>query len=142
MWHRGFNQWLIRYLYVPLGGNTNKLSVIVTVAFVAFWHDHSINIVFWALTIMLFILPEMIIKKIIRNKYSHLYQKQTFKYLCALIAAAYIYFLVLANIIGFGYGISQLALLWEKAKSQWVQLLWGWLAVASCVILMFYKRFT
>ena len=57
MWHRGFNQWLIRYLYIPLGGNKKIHAVIVTIMFVAFWHDHTINIVCWALAIMLFILP-------------------------------------------------------------------------------------
>ncbi len=57
MWHRGFNQWLVRYLYIPLGGNRNILSVVATVAFVAFWHDHTINIVIWALALVIFILP-------------------------------------------------------------------------------------
>lgn len=57
MWHRGFNQWLIRYLYIPLGGRTNYWSVIASVAFVAFWHDHKITIVIWALIIMLFLVP-------------------------------------------------------------------------------------
>lgn len=57
MWHRGFNQWLVRYLYVPLGGNQNIISVVATVSFVAFWHDHSLNIVLWGLAITVFILP-------------------------------------------------------------------------------------
>jgi len=61
---------------------------------------------------MLFILPEMIIKKIVRKNYSQLYERQWFKYLCALVAATYIYLLVLANIVGFGYGMSQLGFLW------------------------------
>jgi D-alanyl-lipoteichoic acid acyltransferase DltB (MBOAT superfamily) len=57
MWHRGFNQWLVRYLYIPLGGNNNLLSVVATIAFVAFWHDHSLNIVIWAFALVIFILP-------------------------------------------------------------------------------------
>jgi len=57
MWHRGFNQWLVRYLYIPLGGNTTLLSTISVIAFVAFWHDHTLNIVVWAFTFILFILP-------------------------------------------------------------------------------------
>jgi protein-cysteine N-palmitoyltransferase HHAT len=57
MWHRGFNQWLIRYLYIPFGGNTTVLSTVATVAFVAFWHDHSLNIVLWGFIIILFIVP-------------------------------------------------------------------------------------
>lgn len=57
MWHRGFNHWLIRYLYVPLGGRRNIFSVLAVVSFVAFWHDHTINIIFWALIIALFMVP-------------------------------------------------------------------------------------
>lgn len=116
MWHRGFNQWLIRYLYIPLGGNTNKFSVIATVIFVAFWHDHTLNIIFWALIILVFILPQMIIKKYIHVHYPFLFSNHIFKYVCALTAAIYIYFLVLANIIGFGYGINKLSLFWDKIQ--------------------------
>lgn len=57
MWHRGFNQWLIRYLYIPLGGNRNKFSIVFTFLFVAFWHDHTLTILVWALGILVFILP-------------------------------------------------------------------------------------
>jgi D-alanyl-lipoteichoic acid acyltransferase DltB (MBOAT superfamily) len=57
MWHKGFNQWLVRYLYIPLGGNQSAFPTIVVIAFVAFWHDHTVNIVLWALTFVLFILP-------------------------------------------------------------------------------------
>lgn len=40
MWHRGFNMWLIRYMYVPLGGNKSILkSYFFVFLFVAFWHD-------------------------------------------------------------------------------------------------------
>ena len=82
----------------------------------------------------------MIIKQKLRQNYPHLYQSQWFKYLCAVVGASYIYVLVLANIIGFGYGIKHLSLLWEKLQEQWLQLVWGVGAVASCVVLMFYKR--
>ena len=57
MWHRGFNHWLIRYLYIPLGGNNNICSVLFVVAFVSFWHDHTINIVCWGLIISIFMIP-------------------------------------------------------------------------------------
>lgn len=40
MWHRGFNMWLIRYMYVPLGGNKSVIkSYLCVFLFVAFWHD-------------------------------------------------------------------------------------------------------
>jgi D-alanyl-lipoteichoic acid acyltransferase DltB (MBOAT superfamily) len=39
MWHRGYNVWLVRYLFVPVGGNKSFLSYVAVFAFVAFWHD-------------------------------------------------------------------------------------------------------
>lgn len=39
-WHSSYNQWLVRYLYVPLGGNRRRGLVIWPVfMFVAVWHD-------------------------------------------------------------------------------------------------------
>jgi len=140
MWHRGFNQWLIRYIYIPLGGNRNLWSVIATVAFVAFWHDHRINIVIWALVIVLFILPEILIKRYVKTKHAYLFKYHWFKYLCAFASSVYIYFLILTNIVGFGYGYDQLPLLWERIVNEWIWLLWSLVIVTSCVILMFYKR--
>lgn len=61
MWHRGFNQWLVRYLYIPLGGNrtvrTTILSTVSVIAFVAFWHDHTFNILLWAFLLVLCFVP-------------------------------------------------------------------------------------
>lgn len=74
MWHRGFNQWLVRYLYIPLGGNKNIFSVMVTIAFVAFWHDHTLNIIIWAFTLIIFILPEILIKKYFKKHHKHLFK--------------------------------------------------------------------
>ena len=117
MWHRGFNQWLVRYVSIPLGGRNSFISVISTVAFVAFWHDHSLNIVIWGLVIVLFILPEILIKRYMKKNYAYLFQYHWFKYVCALTSAVYIYFLILTNIVGFGYGLENVSLLWEKMRN-------------------------
>ena len=57
MWHKGFNHWLIRYLYIPCGGRNNYLSVAAVIAFVAFWHDHNLKIILWAFILVLFMIP-------------------------------------------------------------------------------------
>ncbi len=119
MWHRGFNQWLVRYLYVPLGGNQNLLSVVATIAFVAFWHDHTLNIVIWAFALVIFILPEILIKRYARKTLKAYFPLLWFKYLSALLSAIYIYCLVFSNIIGFGYGSDKLYLLWGRIKQEW-----------------------
>lgn len=39
-WHASYNRWLVRYLYVPLGGSRKRiLNVWVVFSFVALWHD-------------------------------------------------------------------------------------------------------
>jgi D-alanyl-lipoteichoic acid acyltransferase DltB (MBOAT superfamily) len=45
MWHRGYNLWLVRYLFVPFGGNKTFWSYVAVFAFVAFWHDTSASII-------------------------------------------------------------------------------------------------
>lgn len=140
MWHRGFNQWLVRYLYIPLGGNKSIISVIATIAFVAFWHDHTLNIVIWAFALIVFILPEILIKRHARNNWRELFGLHWFKYLAAVSSAIYIYFLVFSNIVGFGYGVDKLYLISEKIQQEWKELLWSIFVLTSAVILMFYQR--
>ena len=93
------------------------MSVLAVVAFVAFWHDHTINIIFWALIIALFMVPEMLIKRYFRSKKKHLFGKYWFKYLSGVISAIYIYFLIICNLIGFGYGIGKIPLVLEKLSN-------------------------
>lgn len=59
-WHRSFNRWILRYLYLPLGGRNNSLwSTALVFTFVAVWHDLSLNLLLWGWAISLFILPEV-----------------------------------------------------------------------------------
>jgi protein-cysteine N-palmitoyltransferase HHAT len=59
-WHSSFNRWLVRYLYVPLGGSKYKgLNMFPIFSFVAIWHDIEGRLLAWGWLIALFILPEM-----------------------------------------------------------------------------------
>ena len=45
-----FNQWLVRYLYVPLGGREWRLvNVWIVFGFVALWHDAEWKLLAWAM---------------------------------------------------------------------------------------------
>ncbi len=62
-WHRSFNQWLIRYLFIPLGGSKRKfLNIWVVFGFVAIWHEMNLNLILWAWGICIIMMPEMGIK--------------------------------------------------------------------------------
>lgn len=64
-WHRSYNRWLIRYMYVPLGGTKYALlNTWVIFTFVAVWHDISLTLLAWGWLISLFILPEVIATKL------------------------------------------------------------------------------
>ncbi|RXH73455.1 hypothetical protein DVH24_016277 [Malus domestica] len=62
-WHASYNKWLVRYLYIPLGGTRRKLlNVWVVFTFVAIWHDLEWKLLSWAWLTCLFFIPEMILK--------------------------------------------------------------------------------
>ena len=43
-WHASFYRWLLRYVYVPLGGRNNQLvATLVTFMFVALWHEVDVG---------------------------------------------------------------------------------------------------
>lgn len=68
-WHRSFNVWLIRYIFIPLGGSKYKLfSIWVIFSFVALWHDLKLNLLIWGWFICLFLIPEILMKNFFNEK--------------------------------------------------------------------------
>ncbi len=67
-WHKSFNKWTVRYLYIPLGGSkTYMWNIWIIFTFVAIWHDIELKLLIWAWAIALFILPEYLCKKVFKN---------------------------------------------------------------------------
>ncbi len=65
-WHRSYNLWTVRYIYVPLGGAKHAiLATVVVFTFVALWHDLSLKLLTWGWVISLFVLPEMTARKLV-----------------------------------------------------------------------------
>lgn len=55
-----------RYIYIPLGGTSHAwLATLIVFTFVALWHDLSLKLLTWGWVISLFVLPEMMAKKVI-----------------------------------------------------------------------------
>jgi len=49
-WHASFNQWSLRYLYIPLGGKkTQQYSIWLIFFFIGLWHDLWWSWIAWAL---------------------------------------------------------------------------------------------
>ena len=109
-WHRSYNIWIIRYIYVPLGGKEKKLiNSFIIFTFVALWHDLRLNLLLWAWGIYICLIPEIIIKSYFaRDNMQYLNDKIWFRYLRAWICSIVIILMITANLIGFGIGNTEL----------------------------------
>jgi protein-cysteine N-palmitoyltransferase HHAT len=114
-WHRGFNLWLVRYLYIPLGGNRMKLlNIWVVFGFVALWHELNLNLLAWGWGMCLVIMPEVALMTYFsREKFKNLRQTLIYNYMCAMVAGLDVILMVSANLIGFCFGIEGMAILLE-----------------------------
>ncbi|EKM77954.1 hypothetical protein AGABI1DRAFT_121631 [Agaricus bisporus var. burnettii JB137-S8] len=102
-WHRSYNLWIIRYIYVPLGGSKNLvINTVIVFSFVALWHDLTFRLLAWGWLISLFIIPELLARWLIPSvKYGH---KVWFRHIGALGAVANILMMMGANLVGFVIG--------------------------------------
>eukprot|EP00920_Eleutheroschizon_duboscqi_P010529 GHVT01024727.1.p1 GENE.GHVT01024727.1~~GHVT01024727.1.p1 ORF type:complete len:905 (-),score=34.11 GHVT01024727.1:149-2863(-) len=74
-WHRSFNQWLVRYIFVPVGGSRRGgllrwINVTLVFMYVAIWHEIELKLLAWAGVISIFILPEFVLKAWASNRKS------------------------------------------------------------------------
>lgn len=107
-WHASFNKWLVRYMYIPLGGSQRKLlNVWVIFTFVAIWHDLEWKLLSWAWLTCLFFIPEMIVKSA-ANKFQakSRFGQFVFRELSAIAGAITITCLMVANLVGYVIGPS------------------------------------
>lgn len=100
-WHRSYNKWIIKYIYIPLGGSHNRiLASLAVFSFVAIWHDIELRLLIWGWLIVVFLLPEIILTKLF-NPYRG---KSWYRFVCGLGAVGNIWLMMLANIYGFCLG--------------------------------------
>lgn len=61
-WHRSFNKWITRYIYIPLGGSRKQpiINSFIVFSFVAIWHDIQLRLLLWGWLVVIFILPELL----------------------------------------------------------------------------------
>lgn len=115
-WHRSFNRWVIRYIYVPLGGGGKYriLNSLCVFSFVAIWHDIELRLLMWGWLVVVFLLPE-----IGATVYCKKFENEWwFRYLCGAGAVLNIWMMMLANLFGFCLGKDgTLALLLEMFRT-------------------------
>ncbi|KAI8887669.1 MBOAT-domain-containing protein [Backusella circina FSU 941] len=116
-WHRSFNRWMIRYIYVPLGGTKYMgYNVWLVFTFVALWHDIELKLLAWGWLICLFLLPELIATRLFSEAKTCLFfffflqqifigDKPYYRIVCGLGAVANILMMMIANLVGFAVGL-------------------------------------
>lgn len=101
-WHASFNQWLVRYLYVPLGGRAARWrNLALCFAFVALWHDATLKLLLWGALLPAGFAPELAATAA-AARYPARWSHPGYRHLVALGGAATIGVLVAANLVGFG----------------------------------------
>ncbi|EAS35700.3 glycerol:H+ symporter [Coccidioides immitis RS] len=119
-WHRSFNRWVVRYLYVPLGGSRSErsdkpfvskvrgvINFLVVFTFVALWHDINLRLLMWGWLITLFVLPE-ILASLLFPEHKWRTRPNTYRVLCGVGAVANILMMMAANLVGFALGLDGL----------------------------------
>lgn len=110
-WHRSYNKWVVRYIYIPLGGSRNRiLTSLAVFSFVAIWHDIELKLLFWGWLIVLFLIPEIVATEL----FQPYRQEWWYRHVCALGAVVNIWMMMIANLFGFCLGPDGTkALLWD-----------------------------
>ncbi|KAF9113358.1 glycerol transporter [Mortierella sp. AM989] len=141
-WHKSYNLWILRYLYIPLGGTRNAMySIWVVFTFVAVWHDIQLKLLAWGWLVSLFILPEIIAGRIFSKKkwgsWPH------YRHLCAAGAVGNIMLMMIANLVGFCIGLGGVKLmlydLFSTAQG-WMTMICCFCAIFVCAQLQFEVR--
>ncbi len=118
-WYRSFNRWIVRYIYIPLGGSGGSgthgywsrarsiLNFLVIFTFVALWHDINLRLLIWGWLITLFILPEVLAGLLFpeRKWQTH---KEAYRIICSIGAVGNILMMMAANLVGFAVGLDGL----------------------------------
>lgn len=114
-WHRSFNRWIVRYLYVPLGGGagggTGKVrgytNILVVFTFVALWHDINLQLLAWGWLVVFFILPEVLATMAFpARKWKD--RPNTYRVICGVGAVFNILMMMAAHLVGFAVGLDGL----------------------------------
>ncbi|EIN03983.1 MBOAT-domain-containing protein [Punctularia strigosozonata HHB-11173 SS5] len=130
-WHRSYNLWIVRYIYVPLGGANNAvLTTVIVFTFVALWHDLSFKLLAWGWLVSLFIIPELFLGRYLGEK--QFGTAYWYRHLCAVGAVGNILTMMAANLVGFVIGLEGTSYIFKElfASVAGVQFL-----IAACICL-------
>jgi len=99
-WHGSLNKWIVRYLYVPLGGSkTQAITIWIIFSFIGLWHDLLSRWLAWAWCNCVFFSLEIAIMKVFSStRFSWLWNKWYWRHIIGLAGVFNIYLLMLSNL--------------------------------------------
>ncbi|KAF9475454.1 MBOAT-domain-containing protein [Pholiota conissans] len=117
-WHRSYNLWIIRYIYVPLGGAKNVLvNTVLVFSFVALWHDLTFRLLAWGWLVSLFVVPELLAAYLLpASKYGKF---AWYRHVCALGGVINILMMMAANLVGFVVGTDGVRFFFSQLFGTW-----------------------
>jgi D-alanyl-lipoteichoic acid acyltransferase DltB (MBOAT superfamily) len=125
-WHRSYNRWIIRYIYIPLGGgaggSVSKIrgigNMLAVFTFVALWHDINLRLLMWGWLVTLFVLPEMLAMMAFpARKWRD--RPNAYRVICGVGAVFNILMMMAANLVGFAVGLEGLKGLVQGIIGSW-----------------------
>lgn len=111
-WHRSYNRWIVRYIYVPLGGSGKSklraaVNYLAVFTFVALWHDINLQLLAWGWLASVFVLPEVIATLLLPPK-RFASSPNLYRVMSGAGAVFNILMLMVANLVGFVFGVDGL----------------------------------
>ena len=146
-WHASFNLWIVRYMYIPLGGNKYKAFVVFPIFFfIAIWHDSKLELLGWAMVICVNFALELALTSYC-SKLS--YWKQSgpskYRYWVTFGGVYTILALIVSNSIGFGTGsLSTQYFLdsFNNKENLYMAVLWTVGCFCSCTVSLVEREMT
>ncbi|PYH85051.1 glycerol:H+ symporter [Aspergillus uvarum CBS 121591] len=149
-WHRSFNRWIVRYLYVPLGGGSGAhgssrdsassgvfakgrkiFNTLIVFTFVALWHDINLRLLMWGWLITLFVLPE-VIGGLLFPASRWRSRPTAYRVITGVGAVANVLLMMVANLVGFALGIDGLKGLVASILGSWAGIVY--IITACCAL--------
>ncbi|RNF09177.1 glycerol uptake protein [Trypanosoma rangeli] len=102
-WHASFNLWIVRYMYIPMGGNKRKhLNIFPIFFFIAIWHDIELHLLKWAMCVLIMFVLELCVGFIWSLPYFARLRCSRYRRLIRSFGGLFTVFgLIVANLIGF-----------------------------------------
>ncbi|EAA64928.1 hypothetical protein AN2096.2 [Aspergillus nidulans FGSC A4] len=161
-WHRSLNRWVVRYLYVPLGGGSNRsisspasstsgtkppssplyakvrqiFNFLVVFTFIALWHDINLRLLMWGWLITLFVLPE-VVGTLLFPPSRWRSRPNTYRVICGIGAVGNVLMMMIANLVGFALGLDGIKGLLSELLGSYAGLVY--LISACCALFLLVK---